>query len=878
MPVTQKAPITFLTLLMFLLLSVLPGGSGSAMADVIQWEPHELSFTATNTHDWDDFPIQVTFEHTASADTITLDGYWCGGNTWKVKYALTKTGNWTWLSFSGDSGLNGHSGSINCIVPSTSQIDGNPNYRGHLKVSGNGRYLEYTDGIPFFWLGDTVWNISCHRCGLGPEHGNTNNSNFYTYIEDRKSKKFTVIQVGFFALQYSNEGGLPFPGNLNTDFGCCTGSKGGNGDFSSLNPDFWYYADIQMREMWERGFVVAGHPNWMSEMVISLPDGMSIHRYIFSRYNAYNIVWSLSGEYPFSYGYPCHSTHPWCNFTPDDWNAIGVFVDSLNTYNHPLTAHPSCGEESTSERFHNSSWLDINWQQTRTKITLAAEIDYNKTVPVRPFINVESGYDGYSGHDSHFIIYAAWSMLLNGSIGYGYGANGLWNFHDSSYPTGQEGYDFYDALDWDEAIELPGSFRIAHIYDFFTSKDWYDFIPHRDWLRVDGSVPTVPAEEDLSTLHCSARPGEQYVILIPQGNEGKTIEILNLQNNRYRAKWFNPRTGVYSNIVNPPDNVSRWTIPSRPDSDDWVVYLERGNPADLNNDGLVNSFDLGLLVEDWLDCDAFIGSEEPDHERLIAHYKLDDGSDSVVLDSAGGNNGTIVGNPTWTAGAPDGLNPTGALDFPGGTHYVNCGNDPSLNITGSRTVAAWISVDNWSSLPNACWDAFVSKGDVEGNYDLMRYSTSDNMAFYVAGDSGSGGCRLTSQGNVNVKDGQWHHAAGVYDVSGVISLYIDGELDVSTSCEGGTLGTNAQHVRINGYDDPDDPDGDEKRHIDGRIDDVRIYDYALSDSEIRYLAGERIYVPLESPANLYDDEPMGSRKVNLADFAILAGEWLENTD
>ncbi len=877
-PVTQKAPIIFFTLLTFLLLSVLPGGSGSAMADVVQWEPHELSFTANNAHDWDDFPIQVTFEHAASADTITLDGYWCGGNTWKVKYALTKTGNWTWLSSSGDSGLNGHSGSINCIAPSTSQIDSNPNYRGHLKVSGNGRYLEYADGIPFFWLGDTVWNISSHRCGLGPEHGNTNNSNFYTYIEDRKDKKFTVIQVGFFALQYSNEGGLPFPGNLNTDFNCCTGSRGGNGDFSSLNPDFWYYADIQMREMWERGFVVAGHPNWMSEMVISLPDGMSIHRYIFSRYNAYNIVWSLSGEYPFSYISPCHASRPWCNFTPDDWDAIGVFVDSLNTYNHPLTAHPSCGESSSAERYHNSSWLDINWHQA-SDIIQTLEIDYNRTDPVRPFINVESGYEGVFGHGSHFIIYNAWSILLNGSAGYAYGANGIWNFFESSYPELQRGYDRYGSLDWDEAMEFPGSFMITYVYDFFASKDWYDFVPHRDWLRVDGSPPPLPTEEDTTPPHCSARPGEEYVIFIPQGNDGKTIEILNLQNNRYRAKWLNPRTGAYSNIGNPPDNVSQWTLPSRPDSDDWVVYLEKGNPADLNNDGLVNSLDLGLFMEDWLDCDAFIDSEEPDPERLIAHYKLDDESGSVVLDSAGSNNGTIVGNPTWVAGAPDGLNPTGALDFPDGTHYVDCGDSASLDITGDRSVAAWFRLDEW----NYTWGGLVTKGDnAVGNYNLLgsHYNESyggseDGIAFQVFGQSNpDDGSQLVVRGEVCVTDGEWHHAVGTYEHDtgsgkGLLSIYVDGTLDREYVTRGGTTPTNNESVQINGKS--------ANYFTDCSVDDVRIYDYALSESEIRYLAGERIYVPLESPANLYDDEPMGSKKVNLADFAILAGEWLENT-
>jgi uncharacterized protein DUF4038/concanavalin A-like lectin/glucanase superfamily protein/uncharacterized protein DUF5060/collagenase-like protein with putative collagen-binding domain len=867
-PVMQKTPIVFFTSLTFLLLPVLSGGTGCAIADVVQWDPHELSFTATNAHNWDDFPLQITFEHTTSTDTITLDGYWCGGNIWKVKYSLTKTGNWTWLSSSGDPGLNGHSGSINCISPSTSQIDGNPNYRGHLKVSNSKRYLEYADGTPFFWLGDAVWNISSHRCGLGPEHDNTNNSNFYTYIENRKVKKFTVIQIGFFALQYYNEGGFPFPDNLNTDFGCCTGNRGGNGDFSSFNPNFWDYVDIRIQEMWESGFVVAGHPNWMSVMVTSLADGMSIHRYIFSRYNAYNIVWSLSGEYPFSYD----GTAPWCEFTPDDWDAIGNLIDSLNTYNHPLTAHPACAIRSSSETFHNSSWLDINWHQTRYDYAQAAVVDYNKTDPVRPFINSETGYEAHSGRDAHFIVYTAWSVLLNGAAGYSYGANGIWNFRDSSYPELQQGYATGDALDWDEAIDLPGSFRIAHIYDFFASKDWYDFIPHTDWLRVDGSVPPLPTEEDTTPPQCSARPGEEYVIFIPQGNDGKTIEILNLQNNRFRAKWLNPRTGVYSDIGNPPDNVSQWTIPSRPDSDDWVLYIAKDYYTDLNKDGCVNSLDLGLFMEDWLDCDGFIEPVEPDSERLVAHYKLDDGSGSVVaLDSAGSNNGTLVGSPTWVAGAPDGLNPTGAIDFPvaGEVHHVDCG-DLDI-ISGSGSVSAWVQVDSWNG--DISWNRIVSKGGIEGGYELMRNNKENTIRFGVF----ASGEIPYVDGTVDVvTDGLWHLVTGVYDNSGVISLYIDGVLDNFETCTSGlTINPNDKHVFINGLDGSD-PAGE--RHFDGRVDDVRIYDYALSDSEVRYLAGERIYVPLDSPANLYDDEPMGSKKINLADFAILAGEWFGNTD
>jgi len=70
------------------------------------------------------------------------------------------------------------------------------------------------------------------------------------------------------------------------------------------------------------------------------------------------------------------------------------------------------------------------------------------------------------------------------------------------------------------------------------------------------------------------------------------------------------------------------------------------------------------------------------------------------------------------------------------------------------------------------------------------------------------------------------------------------------------------------------------RYWDGLIDDVRIYDYALSQSEIAYLAsagstGGEVYIPLSSPAELYKTEPQGSRVINFMDFAVLVKMWLE---
>ncbi|MHC4185789.1 MAG: hypothetical protein ACYSR4_07650, partial [Planctomycetota bacterium] len=62
----------------------------------------------------------------------------------------------------------------------------------------------------------------------------------------------------------------------------------------------------------------------------------------------------------------------------------------------------------------------------------------------------------------------------------------------------------------------------------------------------------------------------------------------------------------------------------------------------------------------------------------------------------------------------------------------------------------------------------------------------------------------------------------------------------------------------------------------GIIDDVRLYDYAISEAEVVWLASDGTgYVPLASPTNLYDQEPADEQAVNFRDFSMLLDSWLE---
>lgn len=135
-----------------------------------------------------------------------------------------------------------------------------------------------------------------------------------------------------------------------------------------------------------------------------------------------------------------------------------------------------------------------------------------------------------------------------------------------------------DRLDWHEGLELLGSGHLKHVADVFNSIEWWKLVPCREWLRVDGSPSHMPTEDDITPSHCAAEVGEIYVIYIPQGNKDKTISVTHLDGKAYKARWYDPRNGVYSDIndgksVN-TDQRDEWTLPSVPDDEDWLLLLE----------------------------------------------------------------------------------------------------------------------------------------------------------------------------------------------------------------------------------------------------------------------------------------------------------------
>jgi hypothetical protein len=212
---------------------------------------------------------------------------------------------------------------------------------------------------------------------------------------------------------------------------------------------------------------------------------------------------------------------------------------------------------------------------------------------------------------------------------------------------------------------------------------------------------------------------------------------------------------------------------------------------------------------------------------LVGWWKFDEGAGAIALDMSGhGNHGTLQGDPQWVDGR-DG----GALEFDGTGDYVDCGNTPVISPTTELTVMAWIKVNPWTKT----WEAILAKGD--DSYRLSRSGSGNATHFGCGGTSGN-----YFDGSTVVTDNQWHHVCGVYDGARQ-TIYIDGVLDTAIPSTG-SVTASANNLFIG------ENSGAAGRHITGLIDDVRLYNRALTVEEImEAMRGDTTLAGNPSPRN-----------------------------
>jgi len=203
-------------------------------------------------------------------------------------------------------------------------------------------------------------------------------------------------------------------------------------------------------------------------------------------------------------------------------------------------------------------------------------------------------------------------------------------------------------------------------------------------------------------------------------------------------------------------------------------------------------------------------------DSLVAHWDFDEGEGNVLNDRSGNGHDGAISGATWVNGIDD----TG-LEFNGTTDYVDCGNDNELK-PQRLSVSAWVKADSYIS--------DKARIIIDGDYnDSVRgyalFQSLDNEIGFAVRNGKDDKGMINSSTLIDTE--RCYHIVGTYDGTRV-KIYVNGEIEGNIPYSNTiTYGNNPitlgrYYVRPNqGYD------------FQGALDEVKIYNYALSPEEIK---------------------------------------------
>jgi hypothetical protein len=418
-----------------------------------------------------------------------------------------------------------------------------------LVPSEDRRFLVHDDGTPFFYLGDTAWELF-HRL---------NREEAELYLRDRAAKGFTVIQAVVLAeldgLHAPNaEGHTPLLDD----------------DPAKPNEDYFRHVDWIVAKANELGLYIGMLPTWGDKVnkkwgqgpeVFTPENARAYGEFLGKRYKDRQIIWILGGDRPVE-----NETHRAI------WDAMAEGLKAGDGGTHLMTYHPM-GGGSSAEPFHGASWLGFNMIQSghSRKDSPNYEMiawDYGRE-PVKPVLDGEPRYEDHpidwrpqnGWFDAHDVRKAAYWSVFAGACGVTYGCHDIWQFW-------QPGRDPISSArtPWREALKLPGSAQVGFLRRLVESRPYLERIPDQALIVGDAGQGGDHVQAT------RGRDGSYALIYLPSGKP-VAIDLEKLHWAEVVAWWFDPTTGQ----AKPGDRLSRGgrvTFTPPAGGRDWVLVLD----------------------------------------------------------------------------------------------------------------------------------------------------------------------------------------------------------------------------------------------------------------------------------------------------------------
>lgn len=430
---------------------------------------------------------------------------------------------------------------------------------GRLKTKANSHYLQYEDGKPFFWLGDTGWELF-HRLTL---------EEIKRYMDNRAAKGFNVIKAVVLPEQGMDSpnpyGELPLQ------------------NLDPLKPNEKYFSviDSTLRLALQRNIFIGLLPSWGDKVAPLWGKGPEIFdsvnaytygKWIGNRYKDFpNIIWILGGDRPAEFDS--------IDYRPV-WRAMANGIINATSHQCIITYHPAAGPpHATSRWLHQEPWLAINmfqsghgsghdvacWEQVRkdrnltpVKPTLDGEPNYEDH-PVSPWPkwNPDSGY--FRAYDVRKQIYRS---VFAGACGVTYGHHAVWQFMSA-----REEVINYADRGWLNALDRPGAYQAGYLRKLIESRPMQ--------RNPDSSI--IAEGQGIKSERMESFRGDDNSYAMIYLPVGKTISIKMqfMTSNNVIAWWFNPKDASVHKIgVLRRSPLMLFTPPTTGIGNDWVLVID----------------------------------------------------------------------------------------------------------------------------------------------------------------------------------------------------------------------------------------------------------------------------------------------------------------
>jgi Protein of unknown function (DUF4038)/Putative collagen-binding domain of a collagenase len=452
------------------------------------------------------------------------------------------------------------------------------NSPAQIRVSDNQKFLVDKNGKPFFWVGDTDWELF-HRI---------NREQAAEFISTRSEQGFNVLQAvalaEFNGIREPNRyGDYPLNNEDPTQLAVTPGSDPNN----SYQYDYWDHVDFIINLAAEKGMYIGLLPTWGDKVahlwgdgpIIFNPQNAEVFGSILAKRYAkhWNIIWILGGDRPAVYK---NNDKDW-----DDrpvWRAMAKGIEDVLGKETFITYHPAGGPNSTSRYIHEDPWLDMNSFQSGHGSRTAEAWDYVvrdlAMKPQKPTLDMEPCYEdhpvnpwdgkwtrarGYfSAYDVRARIYRG---VFAGACGVTYGHHQIWQFLDTAlYKPINVGDTI---IGWQNASGAEAAGEMQYLKNLMLSRPYFSRVVNQNIIVSD------KGKDYTNLVYATVDENKSYAMVYLPQNKPVKIDMSKISGSAKNIWWYDVRRGTATKGKSAKGN-GKITFTPPKEGTDWVLVVD----------------------------------------------------------------------------------------------------------------------------------------------------------------------------------------------------------------------------------------------------------------------------------------------------------------